>query len=141
MGRKSERTSTRIWSAAPPADRQPFLATARRMGKNRLQALDIGGGWLFAISQIVWIAGERVFPPGLLILAQCRQGGLLGVVSPGIEQLAESTARHGLIHCHGRSDPSGQWPSAVFKPRPAQGQRQVQVVLGSVEAHARRLKR
>ena len=26
------------------------------------QALDIGGGWLFAFSKFVWIAGERVWP-------------------------------------------------------------------------------
>ena len=68
------------------------------------------------------------FPPGLLILAQCRQRGLVGVVSPGTEQLEE----HGVF----RSDPSGywpQWPSAVLKPRPAPGQRQAPIILGGVE--------
>ena len=63
------------------------------------QALDIGGGWLFAFSKFVWIAGERVCPPSLRMLTQCRQGGLVGVVSLGTKQF-ESIAGHGLIRCH-----------------------------------------
>jgi hypothetical protein len=63
------------------------------------QALDIGGGRLFAISEFIWIAPERVRPPGLCILTQRRQRGLLGIVALGPEQF-ERTAGHNLVFLH-----------------------------------------
>ena len=62
------------WADARDAERMNAFAKWISRWKRR-QALGVGGGWLFTLFEFVWIDGQRVRPPRLRILAQCRQCG------------------------------------------------------------------